>query len=205
MGLSIARRALPVIGVAMVVATIASAMISPILTWWQEHREDAPSILLLAFTGIAVVVWSLARLVSAVRHQGVGRSSKRRWVGVVRNVLATAILIPTAGTAYLELSAYAQSSRALRAVNTRILKSINSPPPTRQEVETLIGRTAEDLSPVTFPVRFEVTYRWKGVFRTYALRAKYQRTRYNMRDPRAKPAEGEEGFDTLYWISDVLE
>jgi len=90
-------------------------------------------------------------------------------------------------------------------VNARLAEWNDSARPTRQQIETLIGRTAEDLSLMTIPGWPEVTYRWKGVLRTYALRAKYRRMPNKMRDPRAKPAEGEEGFDTLYWISDVLE
>jgi serine/threonine protein kinase len=204
-GLSIVRRALAVTGAAMVIATIAVGTISALPTWWREFGQDTPSILLLAFTGIAVFTWSLSQLVIAVRRRGAGRSSKRSRAGVLRNVLATAILIPTAGTAYLELSVYAQSSRALRAVHTRLMESINSPPLMRQEVERLIGRTAEDPLPGTFPNQFEVAYRWRGVFRTFVLRAKYVKLRRNMGDPTAKPAEGEEGFDTLCWISEVLE
>jgi serine/threonine protein kinase len=198
-GLSIASRALPVFGVAMAVATIALALISSLPTWWRDFGEDTPSILLLAFTGIAVVNWGLAHLVIAVRRQAAADSAKRRRVGVLRDAVATAILLPAAGAAYLELSAYAQSRRALNAANAY------GAPRTRQEVETLIGRTAEDHSPGTSPRQYEVTYRWRGAFRTYTLRAKYGRSRINMRDPYAKPAEGEEAFDTLYRIRDVLE
>jgi serine/threonine protein kinase len=203
-GLSIARRAVPVIGVAIVVTIIALAIIWSLPKWWRDFGKDTPSILLLALTGIAVFTWSLGQLVTAVRRHAAADSAKRRRVGVLRNALATAILLPTAGTAYLELSAYAQSRRALNAVNARQLKG-NSAPPTRKEVEALIGRTAEDLPAGTMPNPYDVTYRWKGVFRTYALGARYLPTGNNMRDPRASPAEGEGESDTLDTIIDVLE
>jgi hypothetical protein len=198
LALSIARRALVVIGTMAVIAIVAQALISSLPTWWREFGYDTPSIVLLAFTGIAVFGWSLAQLVAAVG------SFERRRVGLLRKALATAILFPTAGGAYLELSAYAKSRHALNAVNARLLKG-NSAARTRQEVEKMIGRTAEDLPTGTGPGPFEVTYRWRGVFRTYVLHAKYLKPRHNLRDPRAEPAPGEEGFDTLYSISDVLE
>ena len=98
-------------------------------------------------------------------------SAKRRWVWILRNALATAILIPTAGTAYLELSAYAQSGRALNAVNALYMKGIDTSSPTRHEVETLIGRTAEGVQPgQPQAVRGEVSV--EGVFRTYVLHVK---------------------------------
>jgi hypothetical protein len=200
--LSIARRALVFIGAAMGVATIAFAIISSLPRLWRDFGKDTTSNLLLAFTGVAVFTWCLAQLVTAVRRQAAPGSAKRTWSGAIRNALATAILLPTAGTAYLEWSAYAQSSRALNAVN---VKWNDSAPPTRQEVETLIGRTAEDVSPGAMSHQSAVTYRWRGVFRTYVLRAKYLWLRHNMGDPRAMPAKLEEGFETLYWISDVLE
>jgi hypothetical protein len=205
LALSIARGALVVIGAAAVIAIVALALISSLPTWWREFGKDTPSILLLAFTtGIAVCTWSLAQLVTAVRHRAAAGSAKRPRVGFLRNVLATTMLLPTASTAYLEFSAHAQCRSAVNALNARQLKW-NTAAPTRQEVETLIGRTAEDLPTGTEPRPFEVTYRWKGVFRTYVLRAKYLRPRHNVRDPRAEPSPGEEGFDTLYSISDVLE
>jgi hypothetical protein len=205
LGLSIARRAVPVIGVAIVVAIIALAIIWSLPAWWRDFGKDTPIILLLAFTGLAVFTWCLAQVVSAVRRPSAVASVKRRWVRALRRILATAILIPTAGTAYLEWSAYAQSSRAMYAVNARHGKWVDSAPPTRQEVEALIGRTADHPPLGDIGSRIEVTYRWTGVFRTYVLRAKYMRLRYDVRDPQAKPPEGEEGFDVLYWISDVLE
>ena len=204
-GPSIWRRALQVMGVATAVAVVAFATIWYIRSSWRNFGDDAPIILLLAFTGLAVFTWILVRLVNSLHGRGVEDAARRRWVAVLRNALATAILLPTAGTAYLEWSAYARSARALKAVNARHEKWIDSAPPTRQEVETLIGRTADDPPPGDVGSQIMVTYRWRGVFRTFALRAKYLRLRYNMRNPRAKPAEGEEGFDTLYWISDVLE
>jgi hypothetical protein len=210
LGRLIERWARQVNGVAMAVvatavAAIAITTMSAIRATWRDFGDDAPIVLLLAFVGLAVFSWGLARLVTAVRRQGVARPAKRRWVVVLRNALATAILLPTAGTAYLELSAYAQSGFALRALNARVVKWIDSAPPMRHEVEALIGRTADTSSTGDIGSKIEVTYRWTGVLRTYVLRAKYQRLRYNMRDPRAKPAEGETGFDQLIWISDVLE
>jgi serine/threonine protein kinase len=204
-GPTIWRQVLPVIGVAMVVAIVAFAMVSYLPSWRRDFGNDASIILLLAFAGLAVSTWVVAKLATIMRRWGAGGSTEGRTVGVLRNALATAILLPTAGTAYLEWSAYAQSARALKAVNARQVNWIDSAPPSRKEVETLIGRTAEDLWPGAIPGQFGVTYRWRGVFRTYVLRARYLRLRYDMRNPRAKPAEGEEGFDTLYWISDVLE
>jgi serine/threonine protein kinase len=194
---SIARRALPVIAVVMAVAIIALAMISYLPTWWRDFGEDAPSIFLVALAGLAVIAWSLAGLVTAVLRQGEARSSQRRRVGILRNLVATAILLPTAGTAYLELSTYAQFRRALSIVNARLVPWSDSAPPTRQEVETLLGRAPEDLPAGSVFGPIEVTYRWRGVFRSYTMRAKYRRLRYNMRDPRARPPDGEGGFDVL--------
>ena len=189
----------------MVVATIALAINSSLLTRWRDLGENAPIIFLLSFTGIAVATWSLARLVAAVRYRGVGRSSKRRWVGVVRDVMATAIFIPTAATAYLEFSAYAQSSAALRAVDTRLFKSTDGRPLTRLEVETLLKQESEPLPTGDLPGEIEVTYRWKGVFRTYTLRAKYVRSQQYIRYWPAKPPEEETRSYVLDWISDTLE
>jgi serine/threonine protein kinase len=201
-----ARRALPDIGVAMPIAIIVLATIVSLPTWWRDLGEDRPVILLLlAFTGIAVLTWSLAQLVTAVRRPVAAKSAGRRRVGVLRNALATALLLPTAGTAYLEWSAHLQSSRALNTVNARLEKSNEITPLLREEVETLIGRTAEDLSPGTSPRELVATYRWRGVFRTYSLRARYLRAPDNPRGPRAKPGEGEGRLDRLDWISDVLE
>jgi hypothetical protein len=81
----------------------------------------------------------------------------------------------------------------------------------RQEVETLVGRTAEGALPGNVPddvpdaYYYSVTYRWRGVFRIYVLRAKYLRLWVNMRDRAALPPEGEGGLDTLYRISNVVE
>src|SRR5262249_40687646 len=88
LGLSIARRAVPVIGVAIVVAIIAFAVIWSLPKWWQDFGKDTPSILLLAFTGIAVFTWSLAQLVTAVRRQAAADSAKRRRVGVLSSGFA---------------------------------------------------------------------------------------------------------------------
>jgi serine/threonine protein kinase len=204
--LVIAHRPLPIIVAANVIAIIAVATISFLPAVWRDLGGDRPIInLLLAFTGIAVVTWSLAQLVTAVRREVAAGTPKRRRWGVVRNTLATAILLPTAGTAYLEWSALLQPRRALNAVNARLEKSSGIVPLSREEVETLIGRTAEDRwTARTVISELEATYRWRGVFRTYALRARYMRAD-NPRDPRAKPGEGDGRFDRLDWISDVLE
>jgi serine/threonine protein kinase len=194
LGRSLGRWARPVSGVAiavvaMAVAVIAVATMSAIRTTWRDFGDDAPIVLLLGFAGLAVSSWIMARLVTAVRRQGMARPAKPRWVVLLRNALATAILLPTAVTASLEWSAYAQSGRALRAVTARH-KWVDSAPPTRQEVEALIGRTADHPPPGDIGSWIEVTYRWTGVFRTYVLRAKYMRLGYDY---------------LLYWISDVLE
>ena len=78
-------------------------------------------------------------------------------------------------------------------------------PSTRQEVETLIGRTTENVSLGTNRGRFEVTYWWRGVFRAYALRANYLRLPHNLRLPLANPLEGHGGVDVLQWISNRVE
>jgi hypothetical protein len=66
----------------------------------------------------------------------------------------------------------------------------------------LIGRTAEELSDGMTSYQFEVTYRWRGVFRSYGMRAAYLRQN-GMRDPRARPSE--EGSERLFLITDVPE
>jgi serine/threonine protein kinase len=200
--LSIARRAVPVIGAAMAVVIIALALISSMPSWWRDFGPYTPSIFLLAFTGIAVFTWCLAQLVTAVRGQPATESPKRRRVGVLRNVMATAILLPTVGATYLEFSAYARSRRAVIALNARLEESTDGNRPTRREVEMLIGRTGEVLSTGMSSYQFEVTYRWKGIFRSYALRAAYLRQNI-LRDPRANPSEL--GSELLFWITDVLE
>jgi serine/threonine protein kinase len=196
LALSIARVALAVIAGATVIAIVALALISSLPTWWREFGDDTPSIVLLAFTGIAVLTWCLAKLVTAVARRAVG-SAKRRRVGLLRNTLATAVLLPTAGTAYLEMSAHAQCRHALNALNAQQEKGNHRAPITRHEVETLIGRTPEDTPTAIIPNQYEVIYRWKGVFRAYTLRARYLQAQTNMPDPRGNPA------DTLEWISDV--
>jgi serine/threonine protein kinase len=202
LALSIARGALLVIGAAAVIAIVALALISSLPTWWREFGDDTPSIVLLAFTGIAVFTWCLAKLVTAVRRRAVAGPAKRRRVGLLRNVLAIAVLLPTAGTAYLELSAHSQCRHALNALNAQQEKGNYRVPITRHEVETLIGRTTEDLPTEIVPSQYEVTYRWKGVFRAYTLRARYERTTNNMRDPRGSP-DGEGRLDTLDCIGDI--
>jgi hypothetical protein len=202
LALKIARRGPLVIGGAAVIAIVALALISSLPTWWRVFGEDTPNILLLALTGIAVFTWCLAEFATAVRRQVRADSVKRRRVGVLRNALATAVLVPTAGTAYLEWSAYAQSRRAVNAVNELLVNM--GPPPTRQEVEVLIGRTAKDFPTGNMLRQFEVTYRWKGVFRTYAFRAHYRKLPFNPR-PGPRLAERQDGFDILQRISDVPE
>jgi hypothetical protein len=93
----------------------------------------------------------------------------------------------------------------MNSVNAMHEKWLGIASPTRQEVETLIGRTADDISPGAIPGQFEATYRWKGVFRTHALRAKYSKQGRNFRNPRTEPAPGKEAVETLDWISDALE
>jgi hypothetical protein len=202
--LRVARRALPVIGVTVVVAIIALALISSVPTWWREFGYDTPSIIILAFAGIAVFAWSLAQLVSAVRGQAAAAPVEQSRVGFFRNALATVILLPTLGMAYLELSAYAQCRRAMNALNAQQERGNFRDAITRHEVETLFGRTAVDVPSGIVPNQYEVTYRWRGVFRAYTLRARYLRTRNTMRDPRGNP-EGEGRLDTLDWIGDVPE
>jgi serine/threonine protein kinase len=205
LALLIARLSLLVFGGAAAIAIVALALISSLPTWWREFGDDTPSILLLAFAGMAVCIWSLAQLVTAVRRRAVEGSTKRRRLWFLRNTLATAILLPLAGTAYLELSAHAQCKRAMDAVNARYVKWMDKAPPTRQEVETVIGRTAEDLPAGKFLGQYEVSYRWRGVFRTYALQVRYQKVPESLPDPGAKPGEAEGRLDTLDWISDIVE
>jgi serine/threonine protein kinase len=202
LALSIARGALLVIGAVVVISIVALALISSLPTWWREFGNDTPNIALLAFAGIAVFTWCVGQLLAALRQQAAAGSPKRRRVRVLRNALATAILLPTAGTAYLELSAHAQCRHALNALNAQQEKGNYRAPITRHEVESLMGRTTEDLPTEIVPNQYEVTYRWKGVFRAYTLRARYVRTTNNMRLPRGNP-DGEGRLDTLDWIGDV--
>jgi hypothetical protein len=171
--LSIARRALPVVGAAMVIAMVVLALIS-YLPGWYEFGYDTPSILLLAFAGIAVITWSLAQVVTAVRRPTVASPKGPRLVGILRNALAIAILLPTAGTGYRQWSMYFEYRRAVNAVFSR-LEHRGPDLLTREAVEGLLGRTAEDLSPGRTPRELKATYRWRGVLRTYALRAMYLR------------------------------
>jgi hypothetical protein len=203
-GQSVARCAALVIGAAIVLAIGAWATISSLATWRREFGDDTPSVFLLAIAGIAVFTWCLAQLVTTVLRWTSAENSGPHRAGVLRKVLATAILLPTAGTAYLEISAQAQCRRAMNAVNARQLK-LNSASPTRQEVESLIGRKAEDFATATFPAQYNVAYRWRGVFRTYALGACYLRTSNTPRDPSSAQAERGEGSDTLQWIGGDLE
>jgi hypothetical protein len=189
----------------MAIAIIAMATISILPTVWRDLGEDRPIIvLLLAFAGIAVFTWSLGQLVTLMRRQAGAAPAKRRRVGVQRNFLATAILLAAGSAACAEWSAHLRSRLALNAVNARLERSSGISPLLREEVEMLIGRTAEDRSPGITSRELEATYRWRGVFRTYSLRARYMRAD-NPRDPRAKPDEGDGRFDRLDWISDVLE
>jgi hypothetical protein len=181
-----------VIAAAATIAIVVLALISFLPTWWREFEAESPGLVLLAFTGIAVSAWSLAQLVTAVRHRAAAGFAKRPRVGFLRNLLATALLLPAASTAYLELSAHAQCRSAMNAVKARQLRG-NRAVPTRHEVETMIGRTAADLPTGTEPHPFKVTYRWRGVFRTYVLHAKYLGRRHNPRDT------------ILYSISDGFE
>jgi hypothetical protein len=200
---SIARRSLVIIGAAMVITIVALATISIFPTVWRDFGNDAPIIiLLLAFTGIAVVTWSLAQLVTAVRRPAAAGPAKGRRVGSRRPALAAVMLLPAAGAAWAEWSAHLMSRRALNAVNARLEKSSGIVPLSREEVETLLGRTADDLSVSQGGTHLEVnaTYRWRGVFRTYYLRARYLRPKDNPRDPRPKPRDDEGRFDKLDYL-----
>jgi serine/threonine protein kinase len=205
LSLSIARAALLVVGGATVIAIVALALILSLPNWWREFGYDTPNIVLLAFAGIAVFAWSLAQIVTAVRGQATVAPVKRSRVRFLRDALATVILLPTLGMAYLELAAYAQCRRAVNALNAQQERGDYPGTLTRQEVETLIGRTAENPPTGIVPNPYEVTYRWKGVFRGHTLRARYLRTQNNMRVLRGNPEEGERSLDRLDWIGDVVE
>jgi hypothetical protein len=205
--LLIARRSAPIVGAAMLIAATAAATIFSLPTSW---RDLVILILLLAMAGIAVFTWGLAQLVTAVRRPAETAFAKPRRVGVRRNVLGTAILIAASTVACVEWSAYLQAKRALSEVTAKLddRNSTSSPNeydsslPKQQDVEALIGRPAEDWKP--YPGGFEVVYRWRGVFRTYAWRAVYRSAPNNPPNPGA--ALGQEKLsERLHWVSDVLE
>jgi hypothetical protein len=202
---SINPRALPVIRVTTAVAVATLAWILSLPSLWKDLGQEAPIILPLALAGLAVFTWVAVQIRGLFHPRGPGDSPRRGRVSLLRNALAIAILVPVAGTAYLELSAYAESRRAVNAVNARQARWMESPPPTRKVVEALIGRTADELSPGMVTKRFRAIYRWRGVFRSYGLHAEYMRLPYDPGDRLAKPDEGSTEFDVLCWISDVLE
>jgi serine/threonine protein kinase len=204
LGQWVARRAAPVIWAVIVLAIGAWATILSLAAWWRVFGDDTASIFLLAIAGFAVVTWCLARLVTTVLRWTSADTPAPHRAGVLRNALATAILLPTAGTAYLEIWAHAQCRHAMNAVNARQLK-LNSASPTRQEVESLIGRKAEYSATANIPTQYDVAYRWRGVFRTYIVRASYLRTSNTPRDPSFAQADRGEGSDILQWIGDALE
>jgi hypothetical protein len=204
--LMMACRALPIIGVGLFFAVIVWAVISAgeaSLLHLRVLGDDVPRILLIAFAGIAVCIAvcirSLARLMTAARLRAARDFSKQPRVRGIRNAVASAIVLSISGFACVDLWAFALSRYAVHAVSSWQLNWTKARP-NRQVVETRIGRSADDVSLGIIPGEVDVTYRWRGIFRTYVLRAHY------LRPPNVPwPAEEEERLEKLGWINDVLE
>ena len=101
-GRSIGWLVVPALGIATAVALAAVAIVNRIRSWWQDYSEEAPIIVLLAFAGLAVVTWGVARVLAAVRGDRGADTPEDRLVRLLRHAMATAILLVVSGIAYNE-------------------------------------------------------------------------------------------------------
>jgi serine/threonine protein kinase len=204
--------AIPAIVLTAVVLIAAIALFVFMPTWWQSFGEEAPIVLLLAFTGLAVFTWGCAQVLAAMHRRRGPVSRRGRKVRLARNAVAASILVLATWAAYREFSAYAQSRRALNVIEMRRSRKTQDlfprfdvgPSLTRNELETLIGRT-DEAPTVGNAARgtIRAAYRWPGAFRTYVLQVEY--VDRHPRSPVPRPTDPEPGSEPLWSINDVVE
>jgi serine/threonine protein kinase len=198
------RNVVKVAGIVTAVALTAIAIASALPRLWQTFGQDTPIMLLLVLAGLAVFTWSLSRLLTAVSRERTAEPPKRRTKALMRNSVATVILLLVAGAAYLDWSAHAQARLALAAIRARAQDPRHGL--TRRQVEALIGRSADGPSTIDKTGTLRAFYRWKGVFRTEVLAAEYQRMDNSWKSSATTTSsEPDAGSDVLIWINGDLE
>jgi hypothetical protein len=150
---------------------LAAIVLTSLLPWLGRASPEDSIKILLVLAGLAVLTWVSERLLQALsgRHMA---PPKRGAAILLTTVIAAAALLVVTGTAFLECSAYMRAKWAELAVEAR-REAISPSRLRRQEVEELIGRAADEALSTNVG-RQTATYRWNGVFRSYALRIEYE-------------------------------
>jgi serine/threonine protein kinase len=150
---------------------VAAIVLNSLRPWLARASADDSIKILLALAGLAVLIWVSERFLQALGGHHVATPSKRGAPSRMRNTIATATLFAVLGAGCLEWSAYTRAQWAELAVEAR--RDALSPAPLgRQEVEELIGRAADETLQ-THVAWQTATYRWNGVFRSYAFNIDY--------------------------------
>jgi serine/threonine protein kinase len=191
--------ALKFVALAAALVVAAVALISGLVWTLRNSGEDLSISLLVALAFVAVLIWAVVQLRGAVLGHRLVEERTRGPATVLRHSLAASALFLIAGTAYLEWSARAQAKQAFRVVSARHAEKSRGDL-TRKEIESIIGRAADEVLPPDRTGALPAIYRWNGVFRSYQLHAEYRRKP----GPAQRPTYEDTGSDVLIWIVEVF-